>query len=118
MVMKVYSPEFKADAVALYLSDPSHTFEGIGKDLGISRETLRNWVRAERARHGGSSTTSTSTSTEKSTVNSPPTAQELQAENEALRRGLATARKEMQKLATERDILRKATKFFAQEMTW
>ncbi len=42
MVMKVYSPEFKADAVALYLSDPSHTFEGIGKDLGISRETLRN----------------------------------------------------------------------------
>ncbi|GAA3289685.1 hypothetical protein GCM10020295_02150 [Streptomyces cinereospinus] len=37
MVMKVYSPDFKADAVALYLSDPSHTFEGIGKDLGISR---------------------------------------------------------------------------------
>jgi len=50
MVMKVYSPEFKADAVALYLSDPSHTFEGIGKDLRISRETLRNWVRVERAR--------------------------------------------------------------------
>ncbi|WP_307627253.1 IS3 family transposase [Streptomyces turgidiscabies] len=110
MVMKVYSPEFKADAVALYLSDPSHTFEGIGKDLGISRETLRNWVRAERARHGGSSTTSTST--EKNTVDSPPTAEELQAENEALRRELAAVRKENQKLATERDILRKATKFF------
>ncbi|MEV8480094.1 IS3 family transposase [Streptomyces sp. NPDC051173] len=108
MVMKVYSPEFKADAVALYLSDPGHTFEGIGKDLGISRETLRNWVRAERARHGGGSTTST----EKSTVDSPPTAEELQAENEALRRELAAARKEMEKLATERDILRKATKFF------
>ncbi|MDC2952391.1 IS3 family transposase [Streptomyces heilongjiangensis] len=110
MVMKVYSPEFKADAVALYLSDPSHTFEGIGKDLGISRETLRNWVRAERARHGGGSTTSTST--EKNTVDSPPTAEELQAENEALRQELATVRKENQKLATERDILRKATKFF------
>lgn len=39
MVMKAYSAEFKADAVALYLSDPSHTFEGIGKDLGVSRET-------------------------------------------------------------------------------
>lgn len=114
MVMKVYSPEFKADAVALYLSAPSHTFEGIGKDLGISRETLRNWVRAERPRHGGGSTTSM----EKNTVDSPPTAQKLQAENEALRRELATARKEVQKLATERDILRKATKFFAQEMTW
>lgn len=116
MVMKVYSPEFKTDAVALYLSDPSHTFEGIGKDLGISRETLRNWVRAERARHGGGRTTSTST--EKNTVDSPPTAEELQAENEALRRELAAARKEMHRLATERDILRKATKFFAQEMTW
>lgn len=116
MVMKVYSPEFKAGAVALYLSAPSHTFEGIGKDLGISRETLRNWVRTERARHGGGSTTSTSM--EKDTVDSPPTAEELQAENEALRRELASVRKEMQKLATERDILRKATKFVAQEMTW
>ena len=28
MVMKVYSAEFKADAVALYLSDPRNTFEG------------------------------------------------------------------------------------------
>ncbi|MGS2592005.1 IS3 family transposase [Streptomyces hebeiensis] len=113
MVMKVYSPEFKADAVALYLSDPGHTFEGVGKDLGISRETLRNWVRTERARHGGGSTTSTST--EKNTVDSPPTAEELQAENEALRRELATVRKENQKLATERDILRKATKFFTRD---
>lgn len=51
-------------------------------------------------------------------MDSPPTAEELQAENEALRRELAAVRKEMQKLATERDILRKATKFFAQERTW
>jgi transposase len=52
MVMKAYSAEFKADAVALCLSDPKNTFEGVGKDLGISRETLRNWVRAERAGKG------------------------------------------------------------------
>jgi hypothetical protein len=50
--VKVYSPEFKADAVALYLSDPSHTFDSVGRDLGVSRETPRNWVRAERARRG------------------------------------------------------------------
>ncbi len=54
MAMKAYSAEFKADAVALYLSDPSHTFDGIGNDLGVSRETLRNWVRAERKRTGTS----------------------------------------------------------------
>ena len=35
----------------------------------------------------------------------------------ALRAELKTVCKEHQKLATERDILRKATKFFAQEMT-
>ncbi|MER6169633.1 IS3 family transposase [Streptomyces violaceorubidus] len=110
MVMKVYSPEFKADAVALYLSDPSHTFEGIGKDLGISRETLRNWVRAERARRGPSGATSTNM---KDTLVSEATTQELEAEIAALRAELKTVRKENQKLATERDILRKATKFFA-----
>lgn len=41
MVMRVYSAEFKADAVAPYLSDPKNMFEGVGKDLGISRETPR-----------------------------------------------------------------------------
>ncbi|CAM5320761.1 hypothetical protein SANTM175S_09170 [Streptomyces antimycoticus] len=35
----------------------------------------------------------------------------------ALRAELKTVRKEHQKLATERDIPRKATRFFAQEMT-
>jgi transposase len=115
MVMKVYSPEFKADAVALYLSDPSHTFEGIGKDLGISRETLRNWVRAERARRGEHGTTSTNT---KEFSVSEATKQELEAEIAALRAELKTVRKENQKLVTERDILRKATKFFATEMNW
>ncbi len=115
MVLKVYSPEFKADAVALYLSDPAHTFEGIGKDLGISRETLRNWVRAERARRGESGMTSTNT---KDVPVSEATRQELEAEIAALRAELKTVRKENQKLATERDILRKATKFFASEMHW
>ncbi|MFS8204927.1 IS3 family transposase, partial [Streptomyces sp. CWNU-52B] len=109
MVMKVYSPEFKADAVALYLSDPGHTFEGIGKDLGISRETLRNWVRAERARRGEDATTSTST---KDIPVGETTRQDLEAEIAALRAELKAVRKENQKLATERDILRKATKFF------
>ncbi|WP_263632779.1 hypothetical protein [Streptomyces sp. 8L] len=38
-------------------------------------------------------------------MDAPPTAEGLQAENEALRRELAAARKEIQKLVTERDIL-------------
>ena len=43
--------DFKADAVALYLPDSKNTFEGVGKALGISRETVRNW--AHRAKSSG-----------------------------------------------------------------
>ncbi|WP_434093909.1 transposase [Nonomuraea pusilla] len=47
--MKSYPPEFRADAVALYLSDPGRTLASVAEDLGISRETLRNWVRQAQA---------------------------------------------------------------------
>lgn len=46
------------------------------------------------------------------------TTEALRAEIETLRAELKAARKENVTLATERDILRKATKFFAAEMTW
>jgi transposase len=49
MVMQNYPPEFKADAVALYLARPDTTLESVAADLGISRETLRGWVRAAGA---------------------------------------------------------------------
>jgi transposase len=115
MVMKVYSPEFKVDAVALYLSDPGHTFESVSKDLGVSRETLRNWVRAHRARGGQDPSTSTK---DGKTVAKSATREELEAELAAARAEVKAMRKENHKLAQERDILRKATKFFASEMTW
>ncbi|MFG1879512.1 transposase [Sphaerisporangium sp. NPDC049003] len=47
--MKVYSAEFKADAVTLYLSDPARTVASVARDLGVSRETLRLWVRQAQA---------------------------------------------------------------------
>jgi transposase len=43
--MKVYSEEFKADVVALYVSDPTRTYASVAKDLGVNRETLRLWVK-------------------------------------------------------------------------
>ncbi|WP_406016386.1 transposase [Streptomyces sp. NBC_00984] len=46
MVMKHYSAEFKADAVALYESRPEATIKQVAADLGINAETLRNWIRA------------------------------------------------------------------------
>ncbi|WP_322982956.1 transposase [Streptomyces sp. S584] len=50
MAMKDYSDEFKADAVALFESTPGATYKSIATDLGINRNTLRNWVLRGRER--------------------------------------------------------------------
>ncbi|MGW4720365.1 transposase [Nocardia sp. NPDC004260] len=49
MGTKPYPKEFRADAVALYLSDPAKTYAAVGRDLGVHPETLRLWVRHARA---------------------------------------------------------------------
>ncbi|PYC66936.1 hypothetical protein C7C46_30870 [Streptomyces tateyamensis] len=115
MVMRVYSSEFKADAVALYRSDPDLTIAQVARDLGVHAETLRNWVRRDRTQPGGGRTTRTDM---QDTGAAQATKEELEAEIAALKGELKAVRKENATLATERDILRKATKFFASEMTW
>ena len=110
MVMKVYSAEFKADAVALYLSDPRNTFEGVSKDLGVSRETLRNWVRVERARQGRAAAASRSPRAAQAAVD-VPSDDVLKEENKQLRARI-------RELETEREILRRAAKYFAGETNW
>jgi transposase len=117
MVMKAYSSEFKADAVALYLSDPDHTYSSVGQDLGISRETLRNWVRTARARGDLRSTTGKNVTS--TTAETHETSRDdLEDRIHALEAEVRAVRKENATLAQERDILRKATKFFAGEMSW
>ncbi|MFF3290912.1 IS3 family transposase [Streptomyces sp. NPDC003023] len=96
MVMKNYPPQFKADAVALYESRPEATIRSVAADLGINPETLRNWVRAAGvSRPRGRRTQEPS---------QPPAP--LEAENAALR-------KKVRELEEEREILRKAAKYFA-----
>jgi transposase len=102
MVMKVYSAEFRADAVALYLSDPKNTYEGVAKDLGISRETLRNWVRTERRTGQADSPRQASQPAQVSSD------RVLEEENKQLRARI-------RELETEREILRRAAKYFAGE---
>ncbi|MEV5877412.1 transposase [Streptomyces sp. NPDC052101] len=54
--MKQYSPELKADAVALCQSRPGVTIRQVATDLKTNPETLRTWVRAagtSRPRDGG-----------------------------------------------------------------
>jgi transposase len=106
MVMKVYPPEFKADAVALYRSRPGVTIAHIADELGINRETLRNWIRKD----DDARPTQTSAPAKAARPHAAPaTSQSLEAENERLRAQVA-------ELETEREILRKAAAYFAGEM--
>ncbi|WP_398868366.1 transposase [Streptomyces mirabilis] len=50
-----YSPEFRADAVALYHSSPSGTYASVARDLGVNHETphVGAGCRAGRPARGG-----------------------------------------------------------------
>lgn len=99
--MKHYPAEFKADAVALYQSRPGATIRQVAADLGVNPETLRNWVQAAGANRPRGRRAEAPAE--------PPTP--LEAENAALR-------KKVRELEEEREILRKAAKYFAGETRW
>ncbi|MFC5833137.1 IS3 family transposase [Nonomuraea insulae] len=105
MAMKSYPPEFKADAVALYLSDPARTYASVARDLGINRETLRLWVKEARA--DGTAGGAKKAGPAKKPASGPISSDDvLEEENKQLR-----AR--VRELELERDILRRAAKYFA-----
>jgi transposase len=110
--MKVYSEEFKADAVALYLSDPTRTYASVARDLGVNRETLRLWVRQARAgQAGGRADAGKPARRREAGAASVGSDAVLEEENRQLR-------KRVRELEAERDILRRAAKYFAGETNW
>jgi transposase len=84
-----YSPEFKAEAVR-HVEQSNEPVRKIARDLGIEQATLRSWVDAAR-----------------------PEPREPLTEDE--RTELQRLRRENRQLRTERDILKKATAFFARQ---
>jgi transposase len=102
MANKHYPKEFKADAVALYRSRPGATIASVADDLGVNRETVRSWVRADDQRRGGSAAAS---------ARPAAVAESVDDENAELRR-------RVRELEEERDILRKAARYFAGETRW
>ena len=84
-----FSPEFKAEAVRLVESSDA-PIDTIAKQLGIGRPTLSRWAAAAR-----------------------PAPRESLSDDE--RSELARLRRENLQLKTERDILKKATAFFARQ---
>ncbi len=104
MAMKHYPSEFKAEAVALYRSRPGATIKSLAADLGVNHETLRSWIRKDERRAGAP----TGAGARQAVVPSPASPE---GENAALR-------KRVRDLEEERDILRKAAKYFAGETRW
>ncbi|MEU2856617.1 IS3 family transposase [Streptomyces syringium] len=95
MGMKRYPPEFKADAVVLYRSRPGATVKSVAADRGGGNtETLRKWIRAADGRRPGSHS-------------APRTA--VPASDSA---EVTALRKRVRELEEERDILRKAARYF------
>lgn len=93
-----YSLEFKQDATKLVLSK-GYSIPEAATNLGVSESALRKWIRAEK---GGSPNT---------TNHLPGSPLSLSEHEELLR-----LRKENARLRMEREILKKASAFFAQEM--
>ena len=86
-----YHPEFRAQAVQL-VKDSGKSRRQIAADLGISYETLRKWIRQARIDAG-----------------------EREGLTSEERDELKRLRRENWLLREERDILRRATAFFAKE---
>jgi transposase len=85
------SVEFRDEAVRLARL-PGNTYQSVGRDLGVSRESIRRWTLAFDAREGPG----------------PRLVSEEHAELVALRRRVRV-------LEEEREILVKAAAFFARE---
>jgi transposase len=88
-----FPPGFRRDAVALARSS-GRPVRQIARELGMSPETLRNWVKQDRIDQG-----------------------ELEGLSTAEREELRRLRREVTELRLERDLLVKAAAFFAKETT-
>ena len=89
-----YAEEFRREAVRLVARQPDQLTQ-IARDLDVHPETLRSWVERAQVRPEGP-------------IVSPSRVLTLEEENRRLRR-------ENERLTEERDILKKATAFFARD---
>ncbi|MEV0643518.1 IS3 family transposase [Streptomyces sp. NPDC001984] len=111
MAMKDYSDEFKADAVALYESTPGAIYKSIAADLGVNRATLREWVLRDRERRGITAAIAKPGAQPREAVPSADPDERVRQ----LEARVAELEASERKLATERDILRKAAKYFRRD---
>jgi len=93
-----YTQEFKESAIQLVLNSDKPVMQ-IARELGMSDKTLHGWLQQYRQKNNLESSGSTKASSTK---------ESLAEENRRLR-------KELARVTKEREILKKATAFFAKE---
>lgn len=91
MAKSQYTPEFRAEAVRL-TREPGATIKQVSRNLGISYESLRKWIARDEIDAGERKGLTTEDLTE-----------------------LRRLKREVRTLRMERDLLKKATAFFARE---
>jgi len=99
--MPRYSEQFKRDAVALYENNEDLSLNSASAELGINRASLHSWIK----KYGTGKRARTKTMRDKA---------QATTDSERIRQ----LEREVSKLREERDILRKAAKYFAEETRW
>lgn len=87
-----YPKEFRRDAAALVI-DQRRTVVDVAKELGVVEQTLGNWVRQERIDRG-----------------------EREGMSSEERDEMARLRREVKRLTTERDLLKRSVAFWVKEL--
>ena len=98
--VKVYTEQFKRDAVAMLEASPDASMRKVAKELGINRSTLGYWYKQF------------DTNVAANDAGSSPAAKLADAER------IRQLERENKRLREEREILRKAAKYFEEETTW
>ena len=99
--MPRYSEQFKRDAVALYENNEDLSLHAASAELGVNRSSLYSWIK----QYGTGKRARTKILRDKA---------QATTDSERIRQ----LEKEVSKLREERDILRKAAKYFAEETRW
>ena len=92
MGKRTYTPEFKRSAVGLVV-EQKYSRQEAAQNLGISVPTLDSWLHKQRHLHGAADL----------------------VEEADLRKQVVELQRENRRLTMERDILKKATAYFAKE---
>lgn len=105
-----YSPEFRADAVAL-MRRRDCSYREVSEELGVNQHTLRSWYMADVARKK-------KTKRPKGTLarnHEAPVGETPEERVDRLERENEKLRKKVDRLEEDRAILKKAAAFFAKE---